>query len=153
MIILLFCWIAAATHLQSCYEQLNCNLSMNKQGAISRKAAFCFSATVLWLFSLASDAVKVTLKVGFNYPFVVIDPTYFGVTIVVAQALCLTIFNLFPTRNTFLYPDTLRCPTWAHRYTANIISCAYSPTKTAIIQQVHSCISSQSISSTPLSGS
>ena len=70
---------------------------MNKQGAISRKAAFCFSATVLWLFSLASDAVKVTLKVGFNYPFVAIDPTYFGVTIVVAQALCLTIFNLFPS--------------------------------------------------------
>ena len=40
--------------------------------------------------------VKLTLQVGFICPFVVIDPTNLGVTIVVAQALCLTIYNLSP---------------------------------------------------------
>ena len=41
-------------------------------------------------FSPAWDAVKLTLKVCFICPFVVIDPTDLGATIVVAQALCLT---------------------------------------------------------------
>ena len=41
----------------------------------------------------AWDAVKPTLKVGFICPVVVSDPTVLGATIVVAQALCLTIFT------------------------------------------------------------
>ena len=44
------------------------------------------SGASLWLFSLAWDAVKLTLQVGFISPFVVIDPTGLGATIVVAQA-------------------------------------------------------------------
>ena len=48
---------------------------------------------LVWLFSLALEAVKLTLKVGFICPLVVIDPINLGTTIVVAQALCLTIFN------------------------------------------------------------
>ena len=55
---------------------------------------------IVWLFSPACDAVQLTRKVGFICPFVVIDPTDLGATIVVAQALCLTIFNLCPTQNT-----------------------------------------------------
>ena len=51
------------------------------------------------------DAVKLTLQVGFICPFVVIDPTDLGATIVVAQALCLTIFNLSPTQKTCLFTD------------------------------------------------
>ena len=39
-----------------------------------------------WLFSPAWDTVKLTLKVGFICPFVVIDPTNLSATIVVAQA-------------------------------------------------------------------
>ena len=31
------------------------------------------------------------------------DPTYLGATIVVAQALCLSIFNLSPTQKTCLF--------------------------------------------------
>ena len=48
------------------------------------------SATLLWLFSSAWDAIKLTLQVGFisGCLFVVIDPTNLGATIVVAQALC-----------------------------------------------------------------
>lgn len=44
------------------------------------------SGTLLWLFSPAWDAVELTRKVGFICPLVVIDPTYLGGTIVVAQA-------------------------------------------------------------------
>ena len=36
---------------------------------------------------------------------VVIGPTNSGATIVVAQALCLTVFNLSPTQNTCLFTD------------------------------------------------
>ena len=48
----------------------------------------CPSVTLLWLFSRAWDAVKLTLKVGFICHFVVDDPTDLDATIVVAQALC-----------------------------------------------------------------
>ena len=58
-----------------------------------------------WLFSSAWDAVQLTLQVGFICPFVVIDPTDLGATIVVAQALCLTIFNLSPTQKTCRFTD------------------------------------------------
>ena len=50
--------------------------------------------TLLWLFSPSWDAVKLTL--------VVIDPTNLGATIVVAQTLCLIIFNLSQTQKTCL---------------------------------------------------
>ena len=63
------------------------------------------SGTLLWLFSPAWDTVKLTLQVGFICPFVVIYPTDLGATIVVAQALCLTIFNLSPTQKTCLFTD------------------------------------------------
>ena len=63
------------------------------------------SGTLLLLFSPAWDAVKLTLQVGFICPLVVIDTTNLGVTIVVAQALCLTIFNLSPTQKTCLFTD------------------------------------------------
>ena len=63
------------------------------------------SRTLLWLFSPAWDAVKLTLHVGFICPFVVVDPTDLGATIVVAKALCLTIFNLSPTQKTCLFTD------------------------------------------------
>ena len=56
---------------------------------------------IIW----AWDAVKLTLKVGFICPFMVDDPTYLGETIVVAQALCLSIFNLSPTQKTCLFTD------------------------------------------------
>ena len=64
----------------------------------------CLGA-LIWLFSPAWDAVKLTLKVGFICPFVVNDPTYLGATIVVAQALCLSIFNLSPTQKTCLFTN------------------------------------------------
>ena len=60
---------------------------------------------IAWLFSPAWDTIEVTLQVGFICPFVVIDPTYLGATIVVAQALCLTIFNLSPTQTIYLFTD------------------------------------------------
>ena len=63
------------------------------------------SQTLLWLFYPALDAVKLTLQVGSICPFVVIDSTNLGATIVVAQALCLTIFNLSPTQKTCLFTD------------------------------------------------
>ena len=63
------------------------------------------SGALIWLFSPAWDAVKLTLKVGFICPFVVDDPTDLGATIVVAQALCLSIFNLSPTQKTCLFTD------------------------------------------------
>ena len=44
------------------------------------------SAALLWLFSLAWDAVELTLQVGFICPFMLIDPTDLGETIVVAHA-------------------------------------------------------------------
>ena len=43
------------------------------------------SGPLLWLFSLAWDAVKLILQVGFIYPFVVIDPINLGMTIVVPR--------------------------------------------------------------------
>ena len=63
------------------------------------------SGALLWLFPPAWDAVKLTLQVGFICPFVVIDPTDLGATFAVAQALCLTIFNLSPTQKTCLFTD------------------------------------------------
>ena len=57
---------------------------------------------LIWLFFPALDAVKLILKAGFVCPFVVIDPTDSGTAIVVAQAFCLTIFNLSETDNTYL---------------------------------------------------
>ena len=59
----------------------------------------------LWLFSPAWDALKLTLQNGFVCPFVVMDPTNLGATIVVAQALCLTILDLSPTQKTCLFTD------------------------------------------------
>ena len=41
---------------------------------------------------------------AFICPFVVIDPTDLG-AFVVAQALCLTIFNLSPMQNNYLFTD------------------------------------------------
>ena len=61
------------------------------------------SGALIWLFCPAWDTVKLTLKVGFICPFVVDDPTDLGATIVVAQALCLSIFNLSPTQKTCLF--------------------------------------------------
>ena len=56
----------------------------------------------------AWDAVKLTLKVGFICPFVVDDPTDLGATIVVAQALCLSIFNLSPLQKNCLFTDGIK---------------------------------------------
>ena len=50
---------------------------------------------LLWLFSPAWNAVNLIMQVGFICPFVVSDPTDLGATIVVARALCLTIFPAF----------------------------------------------------------
>ena len=66
------------------------------------------SGTLLWLFSPAWDAVNLTLEVGFICLFVVIDPTNLGATIVVAQALCFTIFNLSPSQKTCLFPKVIK---------------------------------------------
>ena len=63
---------------------------------------------LIWLFSPALDAVNLTLKVGFICPFVVDDPTYLVATIVVAQALCLSIFNLSPMQKTCLGPMVIK---------------------------------------------
>ena len=63
------------------------------------------SGTFLWVFPPTWDAVRLTLKVGFMCPFVVIDPTNLGATIVVAQSWCLTTFNLSPTQNTCLFTN------------------------------------------------
>ena len=65
----------------------------------SRLEIFMFGS---WLW-LACDAVKLILKVGFICFLMVINPTFLacrsilGATIVVAQPLCLAIFNLSPT--------------------------------------------------------
>ena len=64
----------------------------------------CLGA-LIWLFSPAWDAVKLTLKAGFICPFVVDDPTDLGLTIMVAQALCLSIFNLSPAQKTCLFTN------------------------------------------------
>ena len=63
------------------------------------------SGSLVGLFSPAWDAVKLTLKAGFICPFVVDDPTDLGTTIVVAQALCLSIFNLSPPQKTCFFTD------------------------------------------------
>ena len=59
------------------------------------------SGTLLWLFSPAWDAVKLTLQVGFTCPVVVIDPTDLG-----GHRGCpglMLIFNLSPTQKTCLF--------------------------------------------------
>ena len=48
--------------------------------------AIVCSRTLLLLFSPAWDAVELAMQVGFICPFVVIDLTYLGATIVVVQA-------------------------------------------------------------------
>ncbi len=53
------------------------------------------SGPLVWLFSLAWDAVILTLDVGFICPFVVIDPTDKGATTVVAPG---RMFDNFLTR-------------------------------------------------------
>ena len=63
------------------------------------------SEAFLWLFSPTWDSVKLTLKVGFICPFMVIDPTDLGTTIVVTQDWCLTIFNLSTLQNTCLFAN------------------------------------------------
>ena len=63
------------------------------------------SGALIWLFSLAWDAAKLALKVGFICSFMVDDPIYLGATIVVAQALCLSIFNLSPMQKTCLFTN------------------------------------------------
>ena len=65
------------------------------------------SGSLLWLFSpdWPGDAFELTLKVGFICPFVVIDPTDLGATQKLSQAICLSIFNLSPTRNTCLFTN------------------------------------------------
>ena len=63
-----------------------------------------------------------TLKVGFICPFVVDDPSDFGATIVVAQALCLSIFNLSPTQKTCLFTNGNK---------ANVSVCCIMPRTTA----------------------
>ena len=63
-------------------------------------------AEILWLFSPALDAIKLTLKKGFICPFVVIDPTNLGtITELLFQALCLFIFAQSPTQNICLFTD------------------------------------------------
>ena len=69
---------------------------------------FVCPGALIWLFSPALDAVNLTLKVGFICPFVVDDPTYLVATIVVAQALCLSIFNLSPMQKTCLGPMVIK---------------------------------------------
>ena len=71
--------------------------------------------TLLWLFSLTWGAVELTVQAGFICPFIVIDSTYLGATIVVAQALCLTIFNLSPTQKTFLFNDGNKSTVWTNQ--------------------------------------
>ena len=69
------------------------------------KANLYWKGFLLLLFSPAWDAVQLTLQVGFICPFVVIDPSDLGATIVVAQALCLTIVNLSPTQKNCFFTD------------------------------------------------
>ena len=68
------------------------------------------SGTMLWLFSLAWDAVLLTLKVGFICRSVVIDSTDLGETTeLLFQELCLSTLNLSPTQNTCLLPKAITC--------------------------------------------
>ena len=83
------------------------------------------SGALIWLFSLAWDAVKLTLKVGFICPFVVDDPTDLGATIVVAQALCLSIFNLSPTQKTCLFTDGNKANVSAGRLAGRSVAMEY----------------------------
>ena len=76
---------------------------------------FACSGALIWLFSPAWDAVELTLKAGFICLFVVDDPTYLGATIMVAQALCLSIFNLSPTQKTCLFTDGNKAKCLLHR--------------------------------------
>ena len=53
-----------------------------------------------------SPAIKLTLKVGYICPFVVIDPTNLGATMeLLFQDLCLSILKLSPTQNACLFTD------------------------------------------------
>ena len=64
------------------------------------------SGSLVWLFSPALDAIKLTLPGGcFICPFVVIDHTYLGVTTVVAPGLMLD--NLLPFPNAESLPFSL----------------------------------------------
>ena len=76
----------------------------------SRLLQYCIQSHLrvcAWLFSPAWDAVELTLRVGFICPFVVFDLTDLGADILIAQgvihreyliliaqAVCLTTFNL-----------------------------------------------------------
>ena len=55
------------------------------------------------------DAVKLTLKLGFICPFVVIDPTNLGATIVVAQSPGRVLDHLHPI------PDEEYIAFWCNR--------------------------------------
>ena len=54
------------------------------------------SRPLVWLFSPAWDAVTLTLDVGFICPFVVIDPTDLGATMVVAPGRMIDSFLSIP---------------------------------------------------------
>ena len=60
----------------------------------------------------SSPSVELATKVGSICPFVVIDSADLGATIVVANALCSTIFNpsrvVSPTQRTCLVPDAIK---------------------------------------------
>ena len=45
------------------------------------------------LLAMASNAIRITLKNGCL--FVIFDPTYSGMTILVAQALCLIVIKIY----------------------------------------------------------
>ena len=83
------------------------------------------SGTLLWLFSPAWDAVKLTLQVGFICPFVVIDPIDLGATIVVAQAVYLTIFNLSPMQKTCLFTYGDKAIVCVSIYIISVITLAF----------------------------
>ena len=56
-----------------------------------------------------SPAIKLTLKVGYICPFVVIDPTSLGATKeLLFQDSCLSILNLSPTQNACLLPMVIK---------------------------------------------
>ena len=81
--------------------------------------------------------MKHTLKICYICPFVVIDPTDLGATVVVAQALCLTIFDLSPTQQACLFTDGNRagvCDSGASACSTCSSGSYYSSTGTPTIQ-------------------
>ena len=75
----------------------------------------CPGTLLFWLFFQALDRVKLTLKVAFKFicPFVIIDPTNLGATTeLLFQASCLpvTIWNLSPTQNTWIFTSSKFLP-------------------------------------------